>query len=328
MVPRREPALTAPRRRALLAFAAVAGWIAWQGGAGGGTPPLPGALAPPLAAGLTVAIALSLVDRVTTPLAGVLAGAMLFALPGFVPLHLGGAPGPMVLLATVVQLAALVHAPRWSLAHGALGAAMAVFVHPAALGLAIAAVWWAALPHGPSAAHRGRRLFLALLPVAVAVAAGQAVGNAWPPDGGLGWHGGLDRGLRAAGTIVGDQLAPGISSPAVRFFAIADLSLLLIALLVMGWWRLARTRPVEAPLRRWYAATAILAASLALGLASRRLLVRGTPDPALEAVMPLVVLGTLATVVSLAAFWPRWPRWAKALALVLLLGWLQAAVRG
>jgi hypothetical protein len=35
----------------------------------------------------------------------------------------------------------------------------------------------------------------------------------------------------------------------------------------------------------------------------------------------------LIIVTSLAAWWPRWNRWGKAAVVVLLVGWMQAALR-
>lgn len=329
MVPGRERALIQPRRRALVAWLAVAAFTWWVGPDGGGTAPAsPNAVMAALAAGLSIAIILTLIESVTSSLASVIAGAMVMALPAFLPVHHAGLIPASVLLLTLVLLVAMVHAPRWSLAHGTLGGAAAVFVAPAAIGLPIAAIAWAAMPHQANGTGQRTRVLLALVPVLVMVVVGQVVGNAWPPDGGLGWHGGLDRSIAAAGTIVGDQLAPGIDSPAVRFFAIADLSLLLIAVIVMAWRRQAQTLTTDAPLRRWYRAAGTLAAAIGIGLATRHLLVRDTPAPEIVAMLPLAVLGLLAAIVSIASFWRSWPRWGKAIAVVIVVGWLQAAVRG
>lgn len=329
MVSRRERALIQPRRRAFLAWLAVAAFTWWMGLQGGGfTPPTAGSLAVPLAAGLSIAIVLTLIESVASSFVGAVAAAMTMGLPGFLPVHQAGPVPAALLLLTLLFLVAMVHAPRWSLVHGTLGGATAVFVSPAAIGLPIAAIAWAAMPHQANGAGRQVRVLLALIPVLAMVVLGQLVGSAWPADGGVGWHGGLDRSIAAAGTIVGDQLAPGITSPAIRFFAIADLSLLLIALIVMGWRRQVRTVPADAPARRFYRAAGTLALAIGLGLAARHLLVRGTPTPDLAAILPLAVLGLLVAMVSLASEWRHWPRWGKAVAAIILLGWLQAAVRG
>lgn len=329
MVPGRGRALIQPRRRALVAWLAVAAFTWWVGRQGGGvTSPTIPTLLPALAAGLSIAVILTLIESVAASLAAVAAGAMVMALPAFLPVHHAGLMPAALLLLTLVMLVAMVHAPRWSLAHGTLGGAAAVFVAPAAIGLPIAAIAWAAMPHQANGTGRQARVLLALLPVLALVIAGQLFGNAWPPDGGLGWHGGLDRSIAAAGTIIGDQLAPGISAPAVRFFTIADLSLLLLAVIMMAWRRQVRLLPADAPLRRWYRAAGTLAAAVALGLATRHLLVQGTPLPDAVAILPLAVLGLLAAVVSVASYWRSWPRWAQGIAIVIMVGWLQAAVRG
>lgn len=311
---------------AWLAVAAFTWWVGREGGAL--SAPAPAVALAAIAAGLSIAIVLTLIESVTSSLASVVAGAMVMALPAFLPVHHAGLTPALVLLLTLVLLVAMVHAPRWSLAHGTLGGAAVVFVAPAAIGLPIAAIAWAAMPHQANGTGRQTRILLALVPVLVMVVIGQVVGNAWPADGGLGWHGGLDRSIAAAGTIVGDQLAPGISSPALRFFTIADLSLVLIAVIVMAWRRQVKVTTTDAPLRRWYRAAGTLAAAIGIGLATRHLLVRDTPAPDVVAILPLAVLGLLATVVSVASYWRSWPRWGKAVAAVIILGWLQAAVRG
>lgn len=329
MVSRRGRALIQPRRRALVAWLAVAAFTWWVGVQGGGiTPPTLTTLMPALVAGLSIAVILTLIESVAASLAAVVAAAMVMALPAFLPVHHAGLVPALLLLLSLVQLVAMVHAPRWSLAHGTLGGAAAVFVAPAAIGLPIAAIAWAAMPHQANGTGRQARVLLALLSVLAFVIAGQVVGNAWPADGGLGWHGGLDRSIAAAGTIIGDQLAPGITAPAVRFFTIADLSLVLLAVIVMAWRRQVRLQPPDAPVRRWYRAAGTLAAAMALGLATRHLLVRDTPWPDAVAILPLAVLGMLATVVSVASYWRSWPRWAQGIAIVIMVGWLQAAVRG
>jgi len=309
-----------------VAVAAFTWWVGSKGGAP--APPAADAVMAAVAAGLSIAIILTLVESVASSFAGVVAGAIVLALPAFIPVHHAGLVPAALLLLTLVMLVAMVHAPRWSLVHGTLGGAAAVFVAPAAIGLPIAAIAWAAMPHQANGTGRQTRVLLALVPVLVMVIAGQVMGNAWPADGGLGWHGGLDRSIAAAGTIVGDQLAPGIASPAIRFFTIADLSLVLLAVIVIAWRRQVQALPPDAPVRRWYRGAGTLAAAIAIGLATRHLLVQGTPAPDQVAMLPLAVLGVLAIVVSVVSGWRTWPRWAKGLTAVILIGWLQAAVRG
>lgn len=336
MVPARHAALGHPGRRAAVAFALVAAWVWWQARAAGTftvvglAPPLAddlGPLLPSLSAGLSAMAVLLLVDGLLGPLAGVLAAVVLTAMPGFLPLHVTSLAGPPLLATTLLLLAMMVHGPRFSLAYGTIAAVGAVFVAPAGLGLPIAAVLWAAMPHAGGNGRR-HRVLLALAPLLVALLVARVTGDGWPDDQTFGWYGGLDHALQAAGTIIGDQLAPTIDVPAVRWFAIADLSLILLALVMVAWRRIAAPLPDGAPLRRWYGASAMLAAGLVFGLGVRRLVVTGTPEPDLAAVLPLAVLGALVSVVSFGALWPRWPRWGRAIALVLSLGWLQAAIRG
>lgn len=336
MVPARDAALSRPGRRAAAAFVLAAAWVWWQARAAGTftvvglAQPLAddlGPLLPSLSAGLSAAAVLMLVDGLLGPLAGVLAAMVLTAMPGFLPLHVTSLQGPPLLATTLLMLAMMVHGPRFSIAYGAIAAIGAVFIAPEGVGLPIAALLWGAMRH-PGGSGQRRRAMLALVPLVVALLVARVTGDAWADGQTIGWYGGLDRTLRATGTIVGDQLAPGLTTPAVRWFAIADLSLMLLALVVVAWRRVAAPLPDGAPLRRWYGAAAMLGAGLVLGLGFRRLVLTGTPDPDLAAVFPLAVLGALVSVVSFGAIWPRWPRWGKAIALVLALGWLQAAIRG
>lgn len=312
-----------------MAGIAVALWVWWQGAAGAPVdlPPPIFEWISPLLAGLSAGLALSLVDGIAGLLAGLLAAVLLLAMPGFLPFHQLGPETAGFLLVTIVMLVTMVHAPRWSLAYGALAAATAVFLSPAAVGLPIAAAAWAARSHPSEGSGRRGRLLLALAPLLAALVLAAWLGEG-RPIGDFGWQGGLDRGLRAAGTVIGDQLAPGIESPPVRFFAIADLSLILIAVIFTAWWRIARPMPTDALLRQWYTAVATLSAGLGLGLVARRLLLLDTPEPGLAAVFPLAVLGVLVGLTSVIVWWPRWPRWGKGLATILLVGWLQAAIRG
>ena len=109
---------------------------------------------------------------------------------------------------------------------------------------------------------------------------------------------------------------------------IADLALIILAVIVVGWRRVGRRRQRDARCPRVYPVAGLLAAALASGLAGRTLLVHGAPEPDLAAVMPLVALDRAGArdqhcgvVASLAAV-------GKAVAVVLIVGWLQAAVRG
>ena len=256
--------------------------------------------------------------------AGALAAVLVVALPGFIPLHLASLTGPPLLAITLLTVGVMMHAPRFSLAYGTLGAVGGLFVAPEGIGLPLGTAAWAVMqrPRG-----RWQRVALALLPVLVVLELAHLLGGAWPHGMSYGWHGGLDRALRAAGRIIGDQMSPGIGNPALRFFVIADLALVIVAVVVMGWRRIGQPAEPTVSVRRIYPVAGLVVFGLAAGLAGRTLLVEGAPVPALTAVMPLVTLTTLLLAISVAGLWPGWPRWGKVLAAVLVIGWLQAAIR-
>jgi hypothetical protein len=336
VVSHRERPLTAPRRRAIAVFLAVATlvwWFAHQDGtfyiAGMSSPAseLLGPLLPAVSAGLAAALVFSVVDAGAGSWAAGVAVVMLLALPGFLPLHRASLNGPPLEVGVMLTLAVMLYAPRFSLAYGAIAAATAVFVSPAGLGLPLAAMAWAIMTRrGVSRAWR--RILLSLSPVVLAVLVGRWLGHAWPADElVLGWRGHLDDGLRAAGRVIGDQLAPSLSNPALRWFAIADLTLVMVAVIVVAWRRVRRLGAFDAIIARFHPAIAVTAAGLAVGLALRWLLIPGSPALDLDAVFPLVVLALVATVGSVGQLWSRWPRWGKVLCGLVLLGWLQAALR-
>lgn len=286
-----------------------------------------GPLLPAVSAGLAAAVALSVVDATAGPVAGIVAAATMVALPGFLPLHHESLSGPPLLALTLLMLGLMLQAPRFSVAYGTMAATAAVYIDPAGMGLPLAAVGWAIVVRRSGGNGTWTRVGLAVLPLVVALATARWTGDAWPDDGVLAWRGRLDEGLRAAGTIVGDQLAPTLGSGALRWFAIADVSLILLAVLIVAW---RRSLPIDRPgslLRRHLLATAVVVASIAAGLTLRWLLMPKTPSPALSGVFPVTVLLALASVAAIASLWPRWPRWGRVLALVLIVGWLQAAVR-
>lgn len=336
MVPPGRRTLTSPRNRALAAFlvaAAVVWWTAHRHGVffvtglGPETSALAGPILPAVCAGLTAALVLWLVDLATGPVAALLAVLAVLALPDFGTLHNTSLTGPPLLTLTMVMLALMMHAPRWSLAYGTVAAVGAVLVESAGAGLPLAAVGWAVYSARRDRRPPWRRLAFALIPLLllVAIDAGGG-GSAWPGDWQLAWRGGLDAGLRAAGTVIGDQLAPGISSPAVRWFAIADLTLILLAVVVAGA-RVARRAPATSATVTMHPAAGTVLLGLALGLACRWLLVPASPAPDVVAMLPLVVVAVVAVFTSAALLWRGWPRWGRGLALLLLVGWLQAAMR-
>lgn len=287
-----------------------------------------GAMLPALSAGLSAAFALSIVDAAAGPVAGVVAAIVMVILPGFVPLHRASLTGPPLLTLTLVTLAVMLYAPRFSLAYGTLAAVAAVYVSPAGFGLPVAAVAWALLSGAKTSRYPLRRGALAAVPLLLLLALAHWTGHGWPLHRELAWQGGLDRGFRAAGSIIGDQLAPGIHNPALRWFAIADISLLLLAVVVVAWRRVARVRPEGALLRRLYPGAGILSLAWAAGLAGQTLLLPGASEPGLAAVFPLVVVATLVITASVGVLWSQWHRVAKLITLLLVAGWAQAAIRG
>lgn len=335
MVSHREQSLTAPRRRAIAVFLAVATlvwWFAHQGGtffiAGMSSPgsELLGPLLPAVSAGLVAALVFSVVDAGAGSWAAGVAVVMLLALPGFMPLHRLSLNGPPLEVGVMLTLAVMLYAPRFSLAYGAIAAATAVFVSPAGLGLPLAAMTWAVMTRR-GVGRAWRRILVSLSPLLLAVLLGRWLGSAWGGQLVPGWRGHLDDGLQAAGTVIGNQLAPTLTNPALRWFAIADLTLVLVAVIAVAWRRVRRLGAFDAIAARFHPAVAVTAAGLAAGLALRWLLVPASPALDLDAVFPLVVLALVATVGSVGQLWRRWPLWGKAICVVVLLGWLQAALR-
>lgn len=284
-----------------------------------------GPLLPATCAGLTVALALLLADAAVGPITGIVTAVALLLLPGFLPLHRGSLLGPPELTVMILMLGVMVHAPRFSLAYGLVAAVAAVLIAPDALALPLVAALWAAWPGIPGNGRR-QRVLLALVPLPLVVLLSRWIGGAWEGTT-FRWHGGLDHALRSIGAVVGDQLVPTIGHPAVRFFAIADLSVLLIAVVVVAWRRRAGEAGENSVGRRLYPAAGLLALGAIGGVLLRDLLVPVAPEPGLPQVMPLIALTVIVTTVSFATLWRGWPRWGKLLALVILLGWAQAALR-
>jgi len=327
--------LSAARRRAALVFLLVAALVWWRArssgfffivGLQGDASANLGPLLPALCGGLSAALALLIADAAAGSIAGVLAALVLAALPEFLPVHRDSLTGPPLLTITLLMIAAMVHAPRFSFAYGSIGATGGLLIATDGIGLPLAAVAWALLQRAREHS-RWQRALVALVPTVVLVVLVHFAGGAWPRQFSIAWQGGLDRGLRAAGTIIGNQMAPTVNSPALRFLIVADLALVVVAIIVVGWRRVGRAAAESSVARSIYPVAGITTAALAVGLAARTLLVRGAGDPDGAAVLPLVALTALILVVSIAGLWPRWPRWAKVLTVVVFIGWLQAAVR-
>jgi len=285
-----------------------------------------GPVLPALSAGATIAIALVIVDVVGGPVVAVLTALCVLLLPDFLPLHRSSLLGPPLLTMTVMMLGVMLAAPRFSIAYGAVAAAGVLWVSPFALGLVLAAVAWA-LWQPPNGRGRAQRAWLALLPLAIGLGAAAMFGSAWVQPIQLGWRGGLDSVLGAIGGVLSAQQVPAIEAGALRWFLVADTTLVFLALLVLGWRRAEATSSPERP-RRFYPAIMILASSLILGLLLHGLLVVGAPLPGVEAAFSLAVLATLAVAVSVSLLWRRWRWWGKGIAVLLLAGWMVAAVVG
>lgn len=272
-------------------------------------------------------MALSLVDAAAGTIAGIIAAVAVVLLPGFMPLHSASLSGAPLTAVTLLMIGVMLHAPRFSVAYGMLAATAAVFIDPAGAGLVFAAAGWAWLVEGARRGDRFTRVGLALLPLLLAALLTLWTGSAWPTTLDFGWHGDLDEGLHAAGVVFGDQLAPTLSA-AVRWFAVADLTLLLIALWVVSWRRIAASPRAETVQRRLLPALLVTALGLVLGLVATWLALPRTPLPTLEDLFPLLAILVVATVASIALLWSRWPRWGKVAVLILAVGWAQASLRG
>lgn len=285
-----------------------------------------GPLLPAFSAGATIAVALVIVDVVGGPIVAVLAALCVMLLPDFLPLHRSSLLGPPLLAITVVMLGVMLAAPRFSIAYGAVAAIGVLWVSPSAVGLVLAALAWA-LWQPPNGRGRAQRAWLSLLPLALGLAAAMAFGSAWAQPIRFGWRGGVDNVIAAIGGVLSAQQVPAIDAGALRWFVVADTTLVFMALVALGWRRAIATSSPERP-RRFFPASLILAGSLTIGLLAHSLLVVGAPLPGIEAALSLAVLATLVIAVSVSLLWPRWRWWGKGIALALLAGWMVAAASG
>lgn len=283
---------------------------------------------PAISAGLAAALVFILVDSLSSTVAGLAAALVVVLLPGFIPMHQSSLAGPPLLVLTLLTLVVMVHWPRFSLAHGFLAGTAAVMIDPAGAGLPVAAVLWGYMQ--PRRSTRGviARVALAALPAVVMMALIRLSDGIWPGDPEIGWQGGLDRALRSAGTVIGNQMAPMLHARPLRWFAIADIALVLIAVVAVAWRRVISRLPETDSSRRFMVAAAVMIASLIGAQLLHHLLVAEVSGPGIDAVLPLVVIAVMVTTLSAAVLWPKWPRWGKVLALLLLVGWAQAAIRG
>lgn len=324
------------RRRPLAAFAVTALLVWWLAqrdgvfyvvGVDGPASGLFGALLSAMCAGATVAIALSLLEAASTPRTGMIGAIAILIMPSFIPLHRASLHGPPLLALLLFMVATMVHAPRFSFAYGGAAAMAAVFVSPFAVGLPVAAAGWAFIQARRRGKRSGRRVLLALAPLVAAIAVAHWTGSdAWTAPLSVGWRGGFDSASRAAGHVIGDQLAPGTSPGGLRWFVIADATLIAIALVAIAWRRVVMHLPAGRASRRLFEAGSLLIAAFAAGIAVHTMTDPGAPDPGRAEVFPLAVLGVMMIVLSVALLWHRWPRVGKLAALVLAVGWAGAAV--
>ncbi len=279
---------------------------------------------PAICAGLTIAMVLVMVDLVSGPLLGVIAALGVLLLPDFLPLHRTSLLGPPLLVTTIAMLAVMLAAPRFSLAYGAVAAVGAIWVAPDGLGLIAAAVGWALL-QSPNGSGRTQRAWLALLPTAVALLLTPLVGSAWSAPFQFGMSNRLDDVLGAIGGVLGGQLVPAIHSPTLRWFVVADATLVILAVVVIGWRRARAPDGPERP-RHFFPALALLMGCVAAGMMAHAMLVAGAPLPGVEEALVIAVLATLAVAVAVSVLWARWPWWGKGIASLLLAGWMGAAL--
>ncbi len=286
-----------------------------------------GPVLPAFCAGTSAALMLSIADAAAGPWAGVAAAFALVALPGFVALHRDSLVGPPLLTLTLLMLAVMLHAPRFSLAYGTLAATAAAFVSPQAIGLPVGAAVWALVQRSQPTSMR-RRAMLAVLPLLVAVVLLRLNATRWLGGSALGWRGQLHRVGAAAAKLLSTQLAPAIAAVTLREVVAAATVVLGVVVVGRAWIRVARPLPDVSLLRRLYPACTVLAATYLGGVVVRTLLVRGAPEPDLLSLLPLAAVGMLAVICSIALLWRFWPLWQRTAAVLILLWWGQAAVRG
>jgi hypothetical protein len=325
--------VNAARRRALAAFviAAAAVWWCARGsgfffvvGMQGSASANLGPLLPALCGGASAAMMLLAVDAAAGPLAGVVAAALLILSPGFLGLHRASLQGPPLLTITLLMLTVMVHAPRFSLAYGTLGAVGGVFVATEGIGLPLAAAAWALLQ--PARTNgRVQRVVLSLLPTAVVLWLAHLLGGAWPHGISYGWRTDLDRALATSTAVVDNQLAPIHAHPGVHIFAATAVVTLLVVGVIVGWRRSLVHAALNARVRATYPVATLLCVALIVGLLGRAVLVQQSAEPDLAAMMPITALLLLLATVTVATLWQSWPGWGRALIGLIGVGWGVAA---
>ncbi len=293
-----------------------------------------------LAAFVTMAVLVALVgDAVGMGTAAAL-GLALLVMPMMVDLHLMVLSEPLFLALVALTLATMVAAPDTPLAAG-LCATGALAVRYAGLGIVAGVAVWAFAGSGPLKA-RLRRVGLALLPSAVAVAAGVWVAHA---SGGrvtrhLGFYGGLAGALADAGAVVAQWLVPTAHAVAWVWWPAVPAAIVLVAVMARGArraHRLWQLLPADLPMQSstnvpQLVAARVLGASAALGsayvaaLLAARLFVDGAFTFDARVMSPLILIATVAFAVTAATWWRsagRLPRMALA---VLLVAWGAASL--
>jgi 4-amino-4-deoxy-L-arabinose transferase-like glycosyltransferase len=286
------------------------------------------------AAFVTVAAATALVTEVAGLLPGLALAVALLVMHAVVIVHLSVLSEPLFLtclVCTPVAMASFQRAPnehaRLATAGLAgLAAAGAVLVRYAGIAMVAAVVFWCIIPPA-SFAVRLRRAVVAALPAAVLFGAWVARSYLMKEHGSIraiGMYGGFGDTLTMGFSTVVAWVVPLTSDdslPGRSWIALVVLAVLV--LVVVRGVRAARERPAAATL----AAVATLAVCyLAVLVASRLLADPGIPFDE-RILVPLFLLAAIGTAIALATWSRTVGRGARAVAGVLLLGWLAASFR-
>jgi hypothetical protein len=182
-----------------------------------------------LSAGVAVAFAFLLGDRISGWLGGLVGAALLLVTPGLVRLHLAVWSEPTYLALTLALLYTVARAPRRSVAHGVVAAAGLAVRYVGIAGTATAVLW--AVVHARSGVERMRRAGLAAAPSLLLVvwwmaSSGVGGGAVRRP----GWYPHVGRNLAQLDDLAVDWLVPGTLGGGIRM----ALLILLAAAWVVG----------------------------------------------------------------------------------------------
>ncbi len=288
-----------------------------------------GPLLPALSAGLSAMLVFSLADIAVGRWTGVLAVLAMLALPVFLPVHVRSLVGPPLLVIVLLQLAVMLHAPRFSIAYGGLAAVAAVAVSSAALGLPVAATIWAVLKggrNGDAGPRSPQRAVLALATLAVVTLLAHWTGAVWLPEEPRVRPGWLGDGLMLGGMTLLGQLVPGHPMQGPWLVLAVGAGLALLGVGVAAWRQVAAQAPGESLRRDLYPAAGLLLLSLAVGLVLRLLWSGGGALPDAAALLPLVAIAMLLTVVSISLFWRDWSPLVRGSVMAAVAGWLLLGV--